>query len=189
MALTAKNRKWLNKKGLYKSYVGIREGHKKNGHKPAVAADDALYQMSGGQLGKPLITPPPPQTTPQKEKKLEESFGGLEHEDSALVVIRWVHLNMFVDDVKPEDAPNSGAYGWLKRCQQSPSTMDDFYTKVYPKLLPSKAVMDSASRRKDDGRELIELNEEIRKVLLRILVETPVETEQVEQVEQVETPF
>ncbi len=158
MALTKKQRELLEEQDLYKAFLILRTSNKELGVSVKDAEQDALFQMTKGDLGKKLRIKKP------TLDELHESFGELK-EDSVIEEARWVALHMAVRDVKKEDAPTSAAYSWLLRCQTTPSTQDDFWKSVYPRLMPSQSQRDANARFKDDGRELVALNAEIRKVL------------------------
>ncbi len=156
MALTKKQRELLEERDLYKAFLILRASNKELGVSMKDAEADALFQMTGGDLGKKLKIKKP------TLDELHESYGD---DDDVREEARWVAMNMAVKDVKKEQAPSSAAYSWLLRCQTTPSTQDDFWKSTYPKLLPSQSIRDAAARFKDDGRELIALNKEIRRVL------------------------
>lgn len=71
--------------------------------------------------------------------------------------LTWIYNNIPILDVKPEDAPSPGAFAHLKFVQASDDNKVDFFTKVYPRIIPSKSQIESMDRFRDDGREHFEL--------------------------------
>jgi len=71
--------------------------------------------------------------------------------------ITWIYNNLAVKDVEPSDAPSPGAYAQLKFIQSDDSNLVDFFTKVYPRLIPSKSQVENLTKFNDDGREHFEL--------------------------------
>ena len=79
--------------------------------------------------------------------------------------ISWIYRSMYEPSVRQSDAPNVGAWGWLKACREDKSLRQDFYRNIW-----SARVKEEAERRKaygDDGREVLERIE----VLLREYVD------------------
>lgn len=80
--------------------------------------------------------------------------------DAAIDPVRdltWIYHNIAVKNVKPKDAPSPGAYAHLKFIQQNDENRVDFFTKVYPRIIPAKSQLDKAGTFNDDGRTDIEL--------------------------------
>jgi len=98
--------------------------------------------------------------------ELEEEVGDFFHnraefgEDGEMNPVRdltWIYNNIAIRDVKPADAPSAGAYAHLKFIQKKDANMVDFFTKVYPRIIPSKSQIENLSKFNDDGREHTEL--------------------------------
>jgi len=71
--------------------------------------------------------------------------------------LNWIYNNLSVKDVPPSDAPSTGAYGHLKFIQRNPTNMVGFFERVYPRIIPSKSVIENQSKFNDDGREHFDL--------------------------------
>jgi len=72
--------------------------------------------------------------------------------DSPLEDLRWVFHALGAKELKPEDAPSSGAWALLTTLQGDEHLLKNFYTTVYPKLLPAKSKMEQDDDHVDDGR-------------------------------------
>ncbi len=87
--------------------------------------------------------------------------------------INWIYNHLMVADVEPADAPSPGAWAHLQYHRSSTEAMSDFFTKVYPRLIPSKSVMQKMEdKAHDDGRTTFDL-------LNRLLEECEGNSEQV----------
>jgi len=72
--------------------------------------------------------------------------------------INWLYNNLMVKDVKPEDAPSPGAWAHLQYHRSSKAAMAEFFTKVYPRLIPAKSTMQKMQDKfHDDGRTTFDL--------------------------------
>ena len=72
--------------------------------------------------------------------------------------INWIYNHLAFADVKPEDAPSPGAWAHLQYHRSTPAAMDDFFTKVYPRLIPAKGVIQKMQDKfHDDGRTTFDL--------------------------------
>jgi len=78
--------------------------------------------------------------------------------------INWIYNHLMVADVKPEDAPSPGAWAHLQYHRSNTAAMADFFTKVYPRLIPSKSVMQKMEdKAHDDGRTTFSLLDRLLK--------------------------
>lgn len=91
-----------------------------------------------------------------------EEFGGREGMDP-ITDLTWIYNHLAVKGVKPGDAPNPGVYAHLRFIQKTQENMADFFTKVYPRIIPSKSDVEDKSKFRDDGRENFELLERVLK--------------------------
>ena len=68
-----------------------------------------------------------------KAEKVEKS----ERKDSTSLMedAMWVYNNLDVKDVKAEDAPSSGAWGWLQKVRGSAVLLQDFFIATTLKAL------------------------------------------------------
>ena len=87
--------------------------------------------------------------------------------------LNWIYNNLTISDVTAADAPSPGAWAHLLYHRSSKGAMDDFFTKVYPRLIPAKGTIQKlADKLHDDGRTTFDL-------LDRLLAECVGSTEQV----------
>jgi hypothetical protein len=87
--------------------------------------------------------------------------------------INWIYNHLMVADVKVEDAPSPGAWAHLQYHRSNTAAMAEFFTKVYPRLIPAKGTIQKlADKLHDDGRTTFDLLE-------RLLAECGGSTEQV----------
>ena len=82
---------------------------------------------------------------------------------SARQVVNWVFDNIDVADVKPEDAPSSGAWSFLQRVRTYPDLLKEFYRSVWARMLPSRSEIEAREKFEDDGREQLHLIEQIQR--------------------------
>ena len=72
--------------------------------------------------------------------------------------INWIYNHLMIADVKPEDAPSPGAWAHLQYHRESTATMAEFFTKVYPRLIPAKGTIQKMQDLfHDDGRATFDL--------------------------------
>jgi hypothetical protein len=78
---------------------------------------------------------------------------------TAIQDVVWVYNNMGIrfDTIDPKSAPSPGAYAYLRFVQGNPALMSDFYTKIWPKLIPSRTQLENTDKYNDDNREHFEL--------------------------------
>lgn len=69
----------------------------------------------------------------------------------------WVYNNLAIEDIQPSDAPNPGAYKYLKWVQEKSENMVDFYKTVLPKIAPTRSQIENMNKRNDDGRSNTDL--------------------------------
>lgn len=60
--------------------------------------------------------------------------------------VRWVYQNLPEIDPCVKSCPSRGAWGWLMHIQQNSVAESDFYTKIYPKLMPTRSEIDHKSK-------------------------------------------
>ena len=72
--------------------------------------------------------------------------------------INWIYNHLMISDIKPEDAPSPGAWAHLQYHRSTEAAMDEFFTKVYPRLIPAKGVIQKMQDLfHDDGRTTFDL--------------------------------
>lgn len=82
---------------------------------------------------------------------------------SARAVVQWVFDNIDVADVKPEDAPSSGAWSFLVRVRTYPDLLKEFYRSIWAKMLPTRSEIEAREKFEDDGREQLHLIDQIQR--------------------------
>ncbi|MBE3088303.1 MAG: hypothetical protein IMZ61_13945 [Planctomycetes bacterium] len=87
-------------------------------------------------------------------------FKSVSAENNPIEDIRWVFHALGAKDLKPEDAPSSGAWYLLQTLKADDLALKSFYITVYPKLLPNKAQMEKNDRA-EDGRKQFDLIERL----------------------------
>ena len=71
--------------------------------------------------------------------------------------LTWIYNNMAVKNVKPSDAPSPGAYAHLQFVQENDQNKVDFFTRVYPRIIPAKSQVENVSRYNDDNRTTLDI--------------------------------
>lgn len=74
--------------------------------------------------------------------------------DNPLEDLRWVFQALGAEDLKAEDAPSPGAWALLTTLLDDENMLKNFYTTVYPKLLPPKSKMETEDDHAEDGRNI-----------------------------------
>lgn len=82
---------------------------------------------------------------------------------TARAVVQWVFDSIDIKDVRPEDAPSSGAWSFLQRVRTYPDLLKEFYRSIWAKMLPTRSEIEARERFEDDGREQIHLIDQIIK--------------------------
>ena len=136
-----------------------------------IMIDKFLLQRCKGQdvpLPGPVISESSLQSAPGAEPKgvpsilkataVEADFTKWDGKIDTVNDINWIYNHLGVADVKPEDAPSPGAWAHLQYHRSSTGAMAEFFTKVYPRLIPSKSVMQKMEdKAHDDGRTTFSL--------------------------------
>ena len=78
----------------------------------------------------------------------------------------WVFNHVDVADVKPGDAPSSGAWSMLLSVRENPDLRKSLYTQIASKLLPPKSEIESTERFQDTGKNVLDLIARVRKAAL-----------------------
>ncbi|GAI14032.1 unnamed protein product [marine sediment metagenome] len=72
--------------------------------------------------------------------------------------INWIYNHLMVADVTAEDAPSPGAWAHLQYHRSNTAAMAEFFTKVYPRLIPAKGTIQKIQDKfHDDGRTTFDL--------------------------------
>ena len=91
---------------------------------------------------------------PVKFGYTKRSFAKIEKEASAREVIEWVANTWKIDDMRPSEAPSSGAWFLRENMRSDEAFAREFYRNIYTKLLPTKQQMQELQdRSRDDSRK------------------------------------
>lgn len=82
---------------------------------------------------------------------------------SARKIVEWVFENIRVKNVTPDMAPSPGAYSLLLDIRNNPGLRTEFIYKVWAKLLPTRAEIESSRKFEDDGRSQIQILDRIER--------------------------
>lgn len=82
---------------------------------------------------------------------------------TARAVVQWVFDHIDIADVRPEDAPSSGAWSFLQRVRTYPDLLKEFYRSIWAKMLPTRSEIEAREKFEDDGREQLHLIEQIQR--------------------------
>ncbi len=82
---------------------------------------------------------------------------------TARAVVQWVFDHIDVTNVKPQDAPSSGAWSFLQRVRTYPDLLKEFYRSIWAKMLPTRSEIEAREKFEDDGREQLHLIEQIQR--------------------------
>ncbi len=82
---------------------------------------------------------------------------------TARAVVQWVFDHIDITDVRPEDAPSSGAWSFLQRVRTYPDLLKEFYRSIWAKMLPTRSEIEAREKFEDDGREQLHLIEQIQR--------------------------
>ena len=146
----------------YKGYVYNEIAHRL----AQVMIDRYLFQRARGEpvpLPGPVISETSLQNPKATKGKLEikakkADFSNWDGKIDTISDINWIYNNLMVEDVTAEDAPSPGAWAHLQYHRSTPEAMTDFFTKVYPRLIPAKGTIQKlADKLHDDGRTTFDL--------------------------------
>lgn len=85
--------------------------------------------------------------------------------------VSWVAKNMDVSEdlIRFEDIPCAEAWGMLQSYKASGERKQEFWDKVYPKLMPSRSQLDEGKVKKEvDGAEILRAIEKLEKIRARV---------------------
>jgi len=162
----------LKGSGLWGEFLRYRDELRRGGFSPAESNEqaEARYRpMVAGLGGSEGISPggvlPEPARCPESGEGRPASLDVvgvyrelLERDADVLTVISWVAKNLDVPEaaIRKEDAPSAEAWGMLWSYRRSDVRKDEFWDKVYVKLIPSKSQLDSTTRHVVDGVQIQE---------------------------------
>ncbi len=123
----------LKREGRSEAFGGRRMALKAEG----LSGSDA-YQLAVHEFSEPL---------PRADNNGRVSASVFEGKSAPTSeTIRWVAQNIAIADVKPENAPNSEAWGLLQWVQRSETSESEFWKSIYPKLLASRSETETVDR-------------------------------------------
>jgi len=143
--------------------------HEISAHVAQVMIDKYLFQRVKGLTDVPVPGPVVCSTTLQPAPKakgkgilkataLKSDFSKWDGKIDTISDINWIYNHLMIADVKPADAPSPGAWAHLQYHKSTPAAMDEFFTKVYPRLIPAKGTIQKMQDKfHDDGRTTFDL--------------------------------
>jgi len=151
---------------------------KKNGVQPSPHE----VAVSGPGVSGTADQEPPATTTAMKSRDLvtrkPEDLGPAAHkafmakEATIVEQIRWVgkHLDVDYRNIDVDDIPCPEAWSMLIRYRADEDAKADFWDKVYPKLLPSRAQLDAPDPNRIDGGHIIKAIDKLKKMRERMII-------------------
>ena len=79
----------------------------------------------------------------------------------------WIVL-WWIEGVPKGDCPGARAWGLLVWCQQTLANEREFWTRLYPMLLPTRKELDTDDRYADDGRKTFSVLDRIEELSERV---------------------
>ena len=138
---------------------------------PQPPAHPAKAQVVAKEI--PVSTPPgatpvvpmgPPVKKPDVKISRSEAIAKVAGKKvSARAEIEFVLAFLEVEDVTFEDAPSASAWSSLKAARKDSDILRDIFRAYYSKLLPSQKEVERDAQFSDDGSEIIDLAERLRK--------------------------
>lgn len=136
--------------GTWDDFCAFRKERMEAGVKPNAAFEEAIARFC-------------PKEVAADGGDAEASGGGEGVDSSAFVgkvfsakdapgIVAWVMDRMFVKDVAADDAPNGVAWTLLKMCQRSSSFAEEFVSRVFVKMIPTKPPEEEKSGDDFDGK-------------------------------------
>jgi len=129
---------------------------------PSEAFAEALAEFPPLDANAEIVAPDAQEATVRVSKKM---FLGKTCSTQQSVI--WVAKHIAVDDAVAEEAPSSEAWGMLIWAQRTGHNEREFWTSIYPKLLPTRTQLDAEARFTDDGRAIISIIDRVRRAALR----------------------
>lgn len=83
-----------------------------------------------------------------------------------VAIVNWVAENLCIKDPRPEDAPSAIAWSMLEWAKDESS---EFWKGPFSKLIPNRGTLEEAEKRRDDGRSLDYLEEDLLRIRERVL--------------------
>ena len=130
-------------------------------------AEEVRVGMANGRPGRPRKSESqePPVTHGGESRLMSRRvFSGSDGTEDHWRDVHFVYNNLFLEDVRPEDAPSPGAWFWLQEVRSSQEALDDFRS-FYMKLAPSRKELDERARRSDTGENVENLIRQVEVAL------------------------
>jgi len=109
-------------------------------------------------------------SSPQKEssivdlsKQFTRDFLDATRNASITEIVNFVFNSIDIPTVRPKDAPCAGAWSLLQAVQRDEQLKYQFYTSVWPRMIPSKSELEKMTAYQDDGREELSVIERLQR--------------------------
>lgn len=165
MGINPKVKERLEKQGTWQPFHAERKRLILDGMEPALAHEVALKKYDQPQVAdrasKPFVAGYKTAEKIEERRVPRSVFEG--KECTYREEVEWVAKNIEIRGVKPEDAPSSSAWGLLKFARSSPTNLMYFWKDFYAKLNTLQAKDDEEGPFKDDGRQILDTIEVLKR--------------------------
>jgi len=151
-------RKQIQKLGKWQAFKKRCKALRDEGLTPKDAWEQAAAEILAGQEN---------ESSPEQ---IEDDFCSIDLDEftdkptaSARKIVEWVFEHIRVKNVTPDMAPSPGAYSLLLDIRNNPGLRNEFIYKVWAKLLPTRAEIESSRKFEDDGRTQIQILDRIER--------------------------
>ncbi len=73
----------------------------------------------------------------------------------------FVKDNWRIKEIKPSDCPSPNAWNYIMEMRNSAEFREEFFTKIFPRIVPSKTQVDDMMSFRDSGQDLKRVIEEL----------------------------
>lgn len=120
--------------------------------------------------------------TEQVLEPLEAAPEGLDQTASEPEIVRWVARNIDNPNPRPMDCPDPFAWTLLRQCRDDAGFCKSFIEKLWAKMIPSRAQLDTDKATDLDGGPTLDLIDRIQAMRAEAEAKSPVQiTRQPEQ--------
>jgi len=151
-------RKQIQDLGKWQAFIDRRKALQAQGKDPKEAWEQAAIETLAGQENETSV------------EKNDDDFCSIDVSEfadkptpTARKIVEWVFENIRVKNVTPDMAPSPGAYSLLLDIRNNPGLRTEFIYKVWAKLLPTRAEIESSRKFEDDGRSQIQILDRIER--------------------------
>jgi len=144
--------------GKWQAFLDRRKALQAQDKEPSAAWEQAAIEILEGQENEASV------------EKNDDDFCSIDASEftdkptpTARKIVEWVFENIRVKDVTPDMAPSPGAYSLLLDIRNNPGLRTEFIYKVWAKLLPTRAEIESSRKFEDDGRSQIQILDRIER--------------------------